>query len=240
MSNEEAKPIETIEQEEEKVPISQTQQLSSMSEEQKNKTMQSSLKSIIDQMEPRARTVEERRNIDRLKHMLPLYETHSFWDTQPVPKNTALTAAEEKEGEIDHKEIKDVQKEALALPAGFEWSTIDIADEKQVKEVYDLLKENYVEDSESSFRFDYPIEFIRWALLVPGYNKEWHVGVRAQKTQKLLAFISGTPTKMNVNGKTARMASVNYLCVNKKLREKRLAPVLIKEVTRRINLSNVF
>lgn len=35
-------------------------------------------------------------------------------------------------------------------------------------------------------------------------------------------------------------AQINYLCVNKKLREKRLAPVLIKEVTRRINLDNVW
>jgi hypothetical protein len=32
--------------------------------------------------------------------------------------------AEEKEGEIEHQ--KEVQKEALALPAGFEWTTIDI------------------------------------------------------------------------------------------------------------------
>lgn len=37
-----------------------------------------------------------------------------------------------------------------------------------------------------------------------------------------------------------RSAEINYLCVNKKLREKRLAPVLIKEVTRRINLCNVW
>ena len=35
-------------------------------------------------------------------------------------------------------------------------------------------------------------------------------------------------------------AEVNFLCVHKKLRSKRLAPVLIKEVTRRINLSNVW
>ena len=33
-----------------------------------------------------------------------------------------------------------------------------------------------------------------------------------------------------------RMAEINFLCVHKKLRAKRLAPVLIKEVTRRINL----
>ena len=36
------------------------------------------------------------------------------------------------------------------------------------------------------------------------------------------------------------MAQINYLCVNKKLRAKRLAPVLIKEVTRRVNLKNIW
>ena len=34
------------------------------------------------------------------------------------------------------------------------------------------------------------------------------------------------------------MAEVNFLCVHKKLREKRLTPLLIKEVTRRVNLRN--
>jgi len=66
--------------------------------------------------------------------------------------------------------------------------------------VYELLKGNYVEDSESTFRFDYSIEFLRWALNVPGFNKEWHVGVRASSNKKLLAFISGTPSKIVVNG----------------------------------------
>lgn len=37
-----------------------------------------------------------------------------------------------------------------------------------------------------------------------------------------------------------KMAEINYLCVYKKLREKRLAPVLIKEITRRVNLTNVW
>ena len=36
------------------------------------------------------------------------------------------------------------------------------------------------------------------------------------------------------------MAEVNFLCVHKKLREKRLAPLLIKEITRRVNLENIW
>jgi len=36
------------------------------------------------------------------------------------------------------------------------------------------------------------------------------------------------------------MVEINFLCVHKKLRNKRLAPVLIKEVTRRTNLTGVW
>jgi hypothetical protein len=57
------------------------QDSSSMSDEEKNEQMKKSLESLIDQMEPRMRTFEERRNIDRLRHMLPLYEKHSFWES---------------------------------------------------------------------------------------------------------------------------------------------------------------
>lgn len=35
------------------------------------------------------------------------------------------------------------------------------------------------------------------------------------------------------------MVEINFLCVHKKLRSKRLAPVLIKEITRRVNVTNV-
>jgi len=33
-----------------------------------------------------------------------------------------------------------------------------------------------------------------------------------------------------------KMAEINYLCVHKQLRQKKLAPVMIKEITRRVNL----
>lgn len=33
---------------------------------------------------------------------------------------------------------------------------------------------------------------------------------------------------------------INFLCVLKSLRSKRLAPVLIKEITRRVNLEKIF
>jgi glycylpeptide N-tetradecanoyltransferase len=36
------------------------------------------------------------------------------------------------------------------------------------------------------------------------------------------------------------MTEINFLCVHKKIRSKRLAPVLIKEVTRRVHVRNMW
>ena len=55
-----------------------------------------------------------------------------------------------------------------------------------------------------------------------------------------MGFITGIPAEMRVNGRSIRMAEVNFLCVHKKLRSKRLTPLLIKEVTRRINLTGTW
>lgn len=37
-----------------------------------------------------------------------------------------------------------------------------------------------------------------------------------------------------------KTVEINFLCVHKKLRAKRLAPVLIKEITRRVNRMGVW
>lgn len=39
---------------------------------------------------------------------------------------------------------------------------MDLNDQNQLKEVYELLTANYVEDSDATFRFDYSAEFFRW------------------------------------------------------------------------------
>lgn len=107
-------------------------------------------------------------------------------------------------------------------------------------QLYTLLTKNYVEDEEGNFRFDYSIEFLRWTLLVPNYKPNWHIGVRLKKNNKLVGFISGVPLKLCIDNKPMRVCEINFLCVFNKLRKYRLAPVLIKEVTRRVNLKGIF
>ena len=40
--------------------------------------------------------------------------------------------------------------------------------------------------------------------------------------------------------KKKSLVEINFLCVHKKLRAKRLAPVLIREITRRVNITGIF
>lgn len=74
----------------------------------------------------------------------------------------------------------------------------------------------------------------------PGWKKEWHVGVRASKSKKLVASISGVPTEIRVRDQKLKVTEINFLCIHKKLRSKRLAPVLIKEITRRCYLNGIY
>ncbi|KAL0581560.1 glycylpeptide N-tetradecanoyltransferase [Marasmius crinis-equi] len=164
---------------------------------------------------------------------------HKFWATQPVPQLGEGPPLED--GYIEpSKPREEVRQDAYPLPKDFEWTTIDVNDPGQCKEVYDLLSLNYVEDDDATFRFKYSAQFLEWALKPPGYHKEWHVGVRVKSNRKLVAFISGVPVKLRVRNHQFIAAEINYLCVHKKLRSRRLAPVLIKEVTRQVHLKGVF
>ena len=74
----------------------------------------------------------------------------------------------------------------------------------------------------------------------PGWTKDWHRGVRATQSRKLVAFISAIPLDIRCRDKTIPCSEVNFMVVHKKLRSKRLAPVLIKEITRVCNLKEVW
>uniref|UniRef100_A0A3B0MPR1 Glycylpeptide N-tetradecanoyltransferase n=1 Tax=Theileria annulata TaxID=5874 RepID=A0A3B0MPR1_THEAN len=175
-----------------------------------------------------------------ISHSSSYIPEHKFWDTQLVTKLTDVVNSNDY-GPIDSNEdISKVKKNPIALPNGFEWVSLDINDEEDRNQVYKLLSENYVEDGDALFRFDYKPEFLIWALTVPNYNKEWQIGVQVSSCKTLIGYITAVPVNVNVIGNTLKLAEVNFLCIHKKFRSKRLAPVLIKEITRRVNLSGIW
>jgi glycylpeptide N-tetradecanoyltransferase len=165
--------------------------------------------------------------------------SYKFWQTQPVPSfDEAKNIVED--GPMQEVQIDKVPKEPRQMYPGFEWVVMDLSNKDELNEVYDLLSNHYVEDDEAMFRFNYSPSFLTWALKAPGWRKDWHIGVRASQSRKLVAFISAIPVDLRVRKNLLKSSEVNFLCVHKKLRDKRLAPVLIAEITRRCNIIGIF
>ncbi|CAK4033521.1 Glycylpeptide N-tetradecanoyltransferase [Lecanosticta acicola] len=183
-------------------------------------------------------------------------EDYKFWNTQPVPRfkepNLLQTTSGGEgetlpEGPILPNQVcqASAKPEPEKLVDGFEWCLIDLDNKEELQEFYDLLYNHYVEDTDGSFRFNYSPEFLKWALKPPGYKKEWHIGVRTKSTGegkkgKLVASITGIPVTLKVRGQKFDASEINFLAIHRKLRNKRLAPVLIKEVTRRCYLNGIY
>jgi len=158
--------------------------------------------------------------------------------TREEYENELLNSVEELK--IEQEKSKQTPSEPYALPDGYSWCTIDMKDTKIADEVHSLVSQNYTRDSNSKFCFKYSSDFLRWVLLPPGYCADWHVGVReTAESKKLVGFIAGIPVELNICGKPIKMAEINYLCVHKDLWDAQLDPVLVKEITRRINLTGI-
>lgn len=167
-----------------------------------------------------------------------LHKSYKFWSTQPVPKLDEKIVVNEP---IEQpKAISEIRAEPYTLPDGFQWETLNLDEPLVLKELYTLLNENYVEDDDCMFRFDYQTNFLKWALQPPGWRTEWHCGVRVSKSGRLVGFISAIPADLRIYDRVQKVVEINFLCVHKKLRSKRVAPVLIREITRRVNLRGIF
>jgi glycylpeptide N-tetradecanoyltransferase len=183
-------------------------------------------------------------------------EEYKFWNTQPVPKfkepNLLQTTNGDgadalPEGAILPDKVcrASAKPEPEKLLDQFEWCLVDVEDAGELEELYDLLENHYVEDTEGSFRFKYSAAFLSWALKPPGWKKEWHIGVRTKTSEegkkgKLIAFIAGIPVTLKVGDNKINSTEINFLTVHRKLRGKRLAPVMIKEVTRRCYINDIY
>ncbi|KAJ5201856.1 uncharacterized protein N7498_006519 [Penicillium cinerascens] len=167
--------------------------------------------------------------------------SYKFWQTQPVPSFEDHRGKKPvTQGPIKIIKPEEVPQTPDQLVEGFEWCTLDLTDDNELRELYELLNNHYVEDDNAMFRFSYSQSFLHWALMSPGWKKEWHVGVRATKSRKLVASICGVPTELRVRGERIKVTEINFLCIHKKLRSKRLTPVLIKEITRRCYLNGIY
>ncbi|XP_010512860.1 PREDICTED: glycylpeptide N-tetradecanoyltransferase 1-like [Camelina sativa] len=136
--------------------------------------------------------------------------------------------------------LSEVRQEPYELPSpALEWTTCDLNSDDMCSEVCNFLNQHYA-DVKQLFKENYTNEFLRWALCPPGYYQSWHIGVRAKTSKKLVAFISGVPERIRVHDEVVKFAKIDILCVQKSLRSTGIAHAMIKEVTRRVQLEDIW
>ncbi len=116
------------------------------------------------------------------------------------------------------------------LPDGFAWCRVDLRDPELLR----LLEAHYVDGDDGRLRMSVTPEMLEWTLHVPRAlpGHAGMVGVRVEATGRLVACITCTPLRVRIDGQQQSMGLINYMCVHGKLRNKRLTPVLVKEITR--------
>ena len=107
------------------------------------------------------------------------------------------------------------------LPDGFEWST------HSIDTIYTFLKENYVSDD--NFNLRYTVDSLKWAIEVPGHQR---VCIDDTHTKELIGLICLTPLNLKLNDTEVRAVQVNFLCVHKEYRGKKIVEYLITEAKR--------
>ena len=163
-------------------------------------------------------------------------EIHEFWGVQPVMREEDDLDVE---GYIDPEiESGTPGENPLKLPPGFTWCNFDVNDPAILNEVYKFLYYNYGESENHSFRFDYSAEMLKWNLTQPGSVPDWIFGVRS-KTNAIVGIITAVAVDIRCGTEISKWVAVNYLCVHAKLRSKKLAPVLIKELVRRVRVTKI-
>uniref|UniRef100_A0A8D2C4J4 Glycylpeptide N-tetradecanoyltransferase n=1 Tax=Sus scrofa TaxID=9823 RepID=A0A8D2C4J4_PIG len=157
--------------------------------------------------------------------------SYQFWDTQPVPKlgMYVLSSPGEGEGSKAQADFVRTGESWSSLVVVFRGSSLQCSVEKTVVQGPCLCTHGSHSPGLSSR-----------ALRPPGWLPQWHCGVRVVSSRKLVGFISAIPANIHIYDTEKKMVEINFLCVHKKLRSKRVAPVLIREITRRVHLEGIF
>lgn len=128
----------------------------------------------------------------------------------------------------------------LPLPEPLEWCTVDLQAAEQLEEVFELLRDHYVENTGGEFRIFYSKEFLKWDMDPVNKKPEWCLGIRQKADGKLVGFLSGIPVELKVYDEgPGTCAEINFFCIHFEWRKSAhsgvsLARLMITEMTRRV------
>ena len=150
-----------------------------------------------------------------------------------IEKNSPL-CVNDNEVEDNRNGHQYISDKITSLPSAYDWSTININED--LEELRMFLSENYLE-AEGIYRYDLSTSHIRWILMFPNCSNGIYLGIRQKENQKLVGFISATPSNITIHHKPLHTGFINLLCVRKDKRYKNFVPLLVQEIRRRLGTS---
>jgi glycylpeptide N-tetradecanoyltransferase len=161
---------------------------------------------------------------------------HAFWATQDVEavdQASALVVEPIDKLSLDGSPPSHIRPTPFPLPPSLRWEDIST---EQLPEVHDLLQTYYVGSDGGDWVMHYSLDHLRWAM--PGDDAFFRLGVRDLESGALVGFIAAIPRQLGVYQQRAPMVEINFLCLHERLRSAGMAPLLIKEITRRVKIRN--
>lgn len=159
-------------------------------------------------------------------------ESHNFWKTQSIQD----TSKKEKLNEccIISQFNDDIYPEKeIKLSDGFTWDILDSSD-KIIDEMYLFLYDNYV-NGDDKYGGHYSKEALKWFLEASNKN----LCFCARYNNKIVGTIIGISENISIYNKIYNISQSTFLCVDRTLRHKNLAPIFIQEMFRRLYRNNI-
>ncbi len=170
--------------------------------------------------------------------------SHKFWSNEPIINFNDLNVKfNEDNCPIQIKNIESIKKIPYDLPFinetnSLSWYQFNFDLESDLDLFTDFLNKYYCDDNSGNFKLTYPKYFLKWFICQPGYYKDLIIGIKYNNN--IIATIVGIPIYVNVFKYLMKQVEINFLCIDDQYRGYGLAPLLIKEVTRRTNLHDIW
>lgn len=156
-------------------------------------------------------------------------DRHTFWKDEPVGL-----------GDGNREISRALKTEKEKLPVGYRFASFSM--DADLEELYALIRNHYIGSREENMFLGYSRDFLKWDLDAIKCFPEYACVLKFKEdeniAERIVGFIYGKERHIVVGEKEMKLLGVNYFCLHTEHRKLGLAPVLIKEITRRAHQKN--
>ena len=202
------------------------------------------IKDGLSQIVHKKQKIDKNANIDNKRINERLFK-RSAWDSLPMKRNN------QHQNHIIRSDY-DIgeQEEPFVLPEGYEWKEYDSTNDKQMEIISIFLNSHFNNSKKNieTFQQTYDSVFLNWLFGSPTWNRFYElnsdphkccIGVSTTHSDKLVGIMSFRPIIYRLDSQVIQSFYIDFFCVHKKLRNKRLGWVMMKECFRRIRKFNI-